>query len=399
MTSDKLKVLVVNRMMGRVLGGGEVFDTQVASWMQQAGHCVHILTSTGQVAEEWKQAEKPVALFTVRALRLHRLENALRRRNPRAAALLRYLGVYLFERAVISWLARHQRYTGYDVVCGCSMVWLPEWLLSRFSLPVVNWLPGIPSNLQKKILLRLQPRSHFACFTHGEPAQYLQEHLGWQPGKHFHIINPGIDQSMVEAARHSRDTIRSSLQASRAVVGVTVARLVEVKNHRLLLQGIARCVRGGTTNLKWLMIGAGPEDFLLQQLTEQLAIDQLVIWCGSVQHDHVHRYYAASDLFALTSRYENFSIAALEAMAHGLPLVATRVGFLQQLVEQSGAGVLVSPNDAEAVAHAIHTLASDRALREEMGERGRQFARQMTWQNTAQQVANLCYAVVGERHA
>ncbi|RQR37530.1 glycosyltransferase [Burkholderia sp. Bp9143] len=89
------------------------------------------------------------------------------------------------------------------------------------------------------------------------------------------------------------------------------------------------------------------------------------------------RFYREATLFCLPSRFESFGIAALEAMFHGVPVVATRVGGLSELVDDGVTGYLVEADDATALARCVHDIARDRALRERMGQAARERAHRL----------------------
>jgi glycosyltransferase involved in cell wall biosynthesis len=98
---------------------------------------------------------------------------------------------------------------------------------------------------------------------------------------------------------------------------------------------------------------------------------------------------AASDVFVLPSRYENFSNAVLEAMAHGLPVIGTQVGYLQDLIRDSGAGVAVPLGDVASMSNAIGNMAANEGRRKEYSKRGREFARQFAWPRIADKLVSL----------
>jgi glycosyltransferase involved in cell wall biosynthesis len=141
------------------------------------------------------------------------------------------------------------------------------------------------------------------------------------------------------------------------VVGYA-GRLVALKGVDVLLRAAA-----SLPNLRVEVVGDGPERARLESIGRrarflgwQTGLDDLL---------------AGWDLFALPSREEAFGIAALEAMAASLPVVATRVGGLPELVEDGLTGLLVPPDDPAALAAAIARLAADSALRARLGEAGR----------------------------
>jgi len=391
-----LKVLVVNRMLGKMTGGGEVFDTTIARYLRQNGHDVGILTIKGVAANLRHLENHDIPVYTIRVPQWISLENRLRHYSAWGAAILRYLNVFCFEKKVLTWI--HRRHKGqdtpYDVVYGGSMVWLPFWLLRSKTSAVVTWLPGPPSRLQTRLLGACISNPRFGIFTHGAPVEILASQLGWKPDVDFQIIPPGVDIRRADTYMAQRHTYRQQLlqeseQRTQKTVGITVARLVQVKNHRLLLRGIQHAIRNLGAELHWVMVGDGPEMEQLRKYGAELGIEKNVSWCGHVPHNSIHRYYAASDFFALTSVYENFSLAAVEAMSHALPVIGTRVGFLERLVTESGGGILVSPHDASELGDAISSLALDSNLRRTLGYKARAFAEQLSWDRVGAQVLRL----------
>jgi glycosyltransferase involved in cell wall biosynthesis len=96
---------------------------------------------------------------------------------------------------------------------------------------------------------------------------------------------------------------------------------------------------------------------------------------GFVQHDELQRLYDRAAVVACPSRREGFGVACLEAMAHGRPVVATRVGGLQDLVVDGETGILVPPRDPSALRDALERLLGDPELRRRLGAAGRERAR------------------------
>jgi len=242
----------------------------------------------------------------------------------------------------------------------------------------VSWLPGPPSGLARKAIMKLVSHPNFALFTHGAPVKVLKR-MGLEPEKDFFVVEPGIELAVVDSAKANRDEIKRSLKiADDALIGITVARLVPVKNVGFLIRGLALALNKGV-NYHWLVIGDGPEKGKLKQLGQKLGVSSNIHFLGYRPNAEVHQLLAASDVYALTSTYENFSISTLEAMAHKLPVIATEVGYLQAMVKDSGAGILVPSSDENALANALVKLASEDALRRELGNKGRKYAERFDW--------------------
>jgi N-acetyl-alpha-D-glucosaminyl L-malate synthase BshA len=124
---------------------------------------------------------------------------------------------------------------------------------------------------------------------------------------------------------------------------------------------------------KLIMIGDGPERAACEHLAHHEGLRDDVHFLG--KQDNVHRKLAGADLFLLPSQLESFGLAALEAMACEVPVIATRVGGVPEVVEGGVDGFLVSPGDVEAAArHAIEILSrADRGR--EIGRRARENAK------------------------
>jgi glycosyltransferase involved in cell wall biosynthesis len=150
---------------------------------------------------------------------------------------------------------------------------------------------------------------------------------------------------------------------------INVARLNWKKNHASLLHAVALASRDVPDLFLWL-VGDGAEAEPLRQLARQLAIGERVRFAG--ERKDVGDWLAKADLFVLSSLTEGLPVSLLEAMAAGLPFVATNVGAMPEVAELSGAGTVVEANRPEALAAAIVDYARNRAGLEELGRRARQ---------------------------
>ncbi len=121
-----------------------------------------------------------------------------------------------------------------------------------------------------------------------------------------------------------------------------------------------------------LLVGDGPEMARVQQRVDELGIAQRVKFLG--KQEEVVEILSLSDLMLLPSTQESFGLVALEAMACQVPVIASRVGGLPEVVVHGRAGFLYSPADLEGMAQGAITILSDPALREEMGLHARAIA-------------------------
>jgi sugar transferase (PEP-CTERM/EpsH1 system associated) len=187
--------------------------------------------------------------------------------------------------------------------------------------------------------------------------------------KRIQVIPNGVDTVRFSPRPQERNEARRhfGLPQSNLVVGM-VARMVPVKNHRGVLDAVADLVEAGMP-ITLALAGDGPLLGELQRIAGELGLQGRVRFLGDVAN--VDRFLESLDLFVLNSLSEGMSNTVLEAMACGLPVVATTVGANTDLVVEGQTGLLIPPNDCAALRHAIAVLAADSPLRESMGNQGR----------------------------
>jgi glycosyltransferase involved in cell wall biosynthesis len=134
-----------------------------------------------------------------------------------------------------------------------------------------------------------------------------------------------------------------------------------------LLAALARLAEEGLRPALWIA-GQGPARPALEKLARELRLEDRVRFLG--QRSDVADLLSACDVFILPSRHEGLGVAALEAMAAGRPIVATRVGGLAEAVVHERTGLLVPPEDPAALATALARLLRDPALRARLGAEG-----------------------------
>jgi colanic acid/amylovoran biosynthesis glycosyltransferase len=151
---------------------------------------------------------------------------------------------------------------------------------------------------------------------------------------------------------------------------LTVGRLVGVKGQAVLLDAAAELTRRGVA-VELTLAGDGPERERLERRAATLGLGDRVEFAGSVGADRIADLYAAADVFCTSSFAEGVPTVLMEAMASGLPAVATAIMGIPELVEDGVTGLLVPPGRPDALADALERLALDPDERGRMGEAGR----------------------------
>jgi glycosyltransferase involved in cell wall biosynthesis len=224
-------------------------------------------------------------------------------------------------------------------------------------------------HFRRRLLARFAARfaRRFFCVSADIAADIRRYRIA--PDDKVEVIPNGIDFARFQLDQPVRELKKSLGISDTAPVIGTVGRLNNVKNHALLLQGFAR-VKKDIPDVHLLLVGDGP---LLQNLTAlsvSLGVQADVHFPG-YQLDP-ERFLAAMDIFALTSCSEGMPLAILEAWAAGLPVVASAVGGVPELVQPERNGILFPADDEAAFHRAMLDLLRDPVRRRKLGAAGRE---------------------------
>jgi glycosyltransferase involved in cell wall biosynthesis len=151
---------------------------------------------------------------------------------------------------------------------------------------------------------------------------------------------------------------------------LAVGRLVTLKGHAVLLEAIAR-LNGAGEPVCATIVGDGPCRGALEQRARALGVADRVSFAGTVGQDEIGDYYERADIFCLPSFVEGIPVVLLEAMACGIPVVASRITGIPELVEDGTSGVLVAPGRPDLLADALRSLLADADRRAELAARAR----------------------------
>lgn len=188
------------------------------------------------------------------------------------------------------------------------------------------------------------------------------------PGR-LHVIPNGVDLEAYQPDAAARAAVRAELDIpGDAWVFGTVGRVSVEKDHALLVRAAGPLLG---PRVRLVIAGDGAELANVRAVAE--AHRPWVVLTG-VRHD-IPRVVASFDAFALSSRMEGLPLALLEAMACGLPVVATDVGGVGEVLDHGTAGMLVPPRDEGALRRALEELARDPAAASALGDRARRRAR------------------------
>ena len=272
------------------------------------------------------------------------------------------------------------------------------------SVSVVNWLGGVrnPAGALRFVrYLRRQPASIVDLHYGGRSVTWLSKRMrGARVTFHLHatenegvplrpilIHNADVD-AVIANSRATADTIRHprvtviypGIEAAALrdrpppgalrVVGAA-GRLVRIKGFAVLIDAFA-LVSAAFPDVTLEIAGSGPETRVLEDRVKRLGLEPRVRFLGWV--DELTTACQRWEIFAQPSLSEGFGLSILEAMVNRLPVVASNVGGIPELVEDGVTGLLVPPGEARAFATALEQLLRDSSRARSMGERGRERA-------------------------
>jgi len=191
--------------------------------------------------------------------------------------------------------------------------------------------------------------------------------------EHINVIPCGVD---TERFRPPNDDSQKRSSTPGPPLIVCVARLVAVKNLGLLLE-VCALLRERGVKFSCAIIGDGTLNAELKAKRAVLRLDKIVTMPGAADQDEVLRWWQRASVGVLTSENEGMPVSLMEAAACGVPVVATRVGGIPELVEDGVTGILSPPGDKRAIADALEKLLSEPQFRERMGAAARERALKM----------------------
>lgn len=214
------------------------------------------------------------------------------------------------------------------------------------------------------------------------------------------IVPPGVDTTHFYPRPHI--PARTALgMANHQRMLLFVGRLEPLKAVDTILLALSRLRYTDMeafqrTHLAVVGSTAGAEGTRLMTMTEQLDLRDHVSFLGAKDHEALTQYYAAATAVIMPSDYESFGMVALEAMASGTPVIATKVGGLAYLVRDGETGFLVPARDPEALSDRIGELVKNDDLRDQLGQHAATVARDYAWPIIVDRIVETFEAVLSK---
>jgi len=238
------------------------------------------------------------------------------------------------------------------------------------------------------------------------PAEFAQLQWLYQcDTRKVTIIPPGVDTSRFYPIPKDEAKEYIGLSTQQPIL-LYVGRIEPLKGIDTLIQALAIMRRSGS-EVCLTIIGGDPEDSTydrdsevsrLKTISEQAGVADVITFLGKRSQDSLPYYYSAAEAVVVPSHYESFGMVALEAMACGVPVVASQVGGLAFLVQDGVTGFTVPVDEPEALADRLMRCVNQPDLQNQLGRQAADLAGEYAWEKIAARMLNLYRQVIESKN-
>jgi len=289
-------------------------------------------------------------------------------RIPAMNPYLAYLFSRIYRKGLVCYIIGSQK----EVVLGGSKY---KGIIRVLALGVAKL-----HELSTRHILR---RSNLNIFLGKNLAKTYGQSMGQNQKNHFSFTSLIAPEDIV---------VKEGSHPGQRVKLLYVGRLGHEKGLQYLIAAIPNLVSQGW-KVELDIVGDGEEKEQLMLLVQKLQLQSCIKFRGVISHgDDLNKVFLRCDVFVLPSMSEGIPKVILEAMAKGLPVIATHVGGIPDIIKDRENGILIPPKSSEAIAQAVVSLVEDEALRKRIVENAYAFVREHTIDKQAQKLAELIYA-------
>ena len=211
------------------------------------------------------------------------------------------------------------------------------------------------------------------------------------PERNIEIIPNGVDTHAFSQSRAKYDTKKKLGIEGRKVI-ITSSRLTRKNAVEDLIEALSH-VRKSIPNTTLLICGTGEDEKKLKNLSKNLGVDSSVYFLGLVSHSELPEYLCAADVFVRPSLSEGFGNSFVEALACGVPIIATPVGGIPDFLEDKTTGLFCNVRDSKDLAKKIELLLRNRELSRKISRNGQKMVRERyEWDSIAKQFDEKVFA-------
>lgn len=349
--------ILVNFFPPKWIAGTEIATYNLADHLARRGHEVHVITSHDAGLPE---------LSKENGFYIHRIT------WPK----IRFLGILTFCAKICLKMRKIKP----DIIHAQNLgVAIPTLTSARIlKIPSVVWGRGsdvyLPDRFTRMTSKSILQNADTVLALTEEMKQKMREMCD----RDISVVPNGIDLERFKISSRG-------IKEGKAKTIIFVGRLHPVKGVQYLIEAMA-IVHQQMPDVKLIIVGDGAERAMLEELAERLNLSDCIQFAGKVPQESIPQLMHQADVFALSSLSESFGIVNLEAMAAGLPIVATKVGGIPDVVEEGVNGYLVNAKNPDELADRLLVLLQNDEMREEISVTNREKAKLYTWDEVATKV-------------
>ena len=353
--------IIVSRFPPKWLTGTEIASYNLAEHLAKRGHEIHVITSRDEGLPNFDNEK---------GFLVHRI----------AWSKIRIIGMFSFWMEIFFKI----RTIKPDIVQAQDLsMGIPAWLIRKIlKIPYIVWgrgndvyRPNRFGRMTTKPIL--QNADAILVLT-----ENMRIKLNTIYNTKIYVVPNGID-----VEKYNEVTKNTDNETGRKNI-LFVGSLYPVKGVHYLIMAM-KLVHDKMPDAKLILVGDGEERERLAALSIQLGVQKNVQFVGKVPHEKVQTFMQRADIFVLPSLSEGFPNVILEAMASGLPIIASRVGGIPDIITNDINGYLVEVKDINDIANKTILLLHDDALRKKISDNNRHLVKKYAWENVIFELERL----------
>ena len=216
--------------------------------------------------------------------------------------------------------------------------------------------------------------------------------LNYKSENNIYIVSPGVDLEKFKSKNKFESRNKLGLSQTSKIL-LSVGRIEPIKGYDVLINALSFLNISDDFDVRLLIIGGDSKSQneldRLNSLKLKHGLSNQVNFLGAIDHDELPIYFSAADIFVMPSAYETFGIAALEASACNLPVIAPQGGGLKSVVKHGQTGFLSVNKSPESLMHYLEILLKNKPLRELFGFNSRLHAMNYSWEKSSKDLISV----------
>lgn len=360
----------------RYVAGTPIATYNLARYLAKKGHTVHVITSM----DEGHQKHEYVEGFYVHWLPRPRFLSVIRSSLKNLYILMKIRPDVIHQQGIIG---------GRFTLLAAKILNIPYIVYGRGADVYADWRF---KNIVARLILS---RADAVIALTDEMKSVMQSYCQ----KDIYVIPNGVDLERFKQLP-PKNFIRSQLgigvRDDRIIL--FVGNLRQHKGVKYLIYAMEKVLKSCKEARLIIVGGDIGEKRNLEKIVKELELDPYVKFQGRVPNEEVPKFMAAADIFVMPSMFEGFSNAIIEAMASGLPIIATRAGGNASVIEDGVNGFLVETKNYEQLAEKILLLAESDVLRNEISENNKKKAEEYRWERIITRLEEVyCSLIAGSK--